>query len=263
MGGEGNIINIDGLEATEPPISMITSAKIGQEGPRISRKSAIQKFAHLGKLTASSINPINDGDAAQLKKSPRGKEDDFNDDSRKMAMSNEEIDLKRSDLFTIKLEIKGEKNRRQCHLQHEEFKLSNNDVTTRLELSDTPLSQPNMNPNHDSSTGYDSDAQYVMNKPEKLGVKNGGGTDKVIGLKSLKNNGVKEKIEAFELLNEGQRRLKLEDKQTPDSSKKTRKLNIKGREAKKGGALRTPSKGKSKFKPQKHTLKHYWGPEDN
>ena len=101
-----------------------------------------------------------------------------------------------------------------------------------------------------------------MNKPEKLGVNDGGGTDKVIGLKSLKNNGVKAKIEAFELLNEGQRRLKLEDKQTPDSSKKTRKLNTRGREAEKGGALRTPSKGKSKFKPQKQTLKHYWGHED-
>ena len=197
-----------------------------------------------------------------MKKSPREIEDDFNDDSKKMAMSYEEIDLKKSDLFTIKLEIRGEENRRQCHLRNEEFKLSNNDVTTRLELSGSPLSKPNTNPNYDSNTGYVSNAQFIMNKPEKLGVNDGGGTDKVIGLKSLKNDGVKAKIEAFELLNEGQRRLKLEDKQTPDSSKKTRKLNTRGREAKKGGTLRTPSKGKSKFKPQKQTLKHYWGHED-
>ena len=71
-------------------------------------------------------------------------------------------------------------------------------------------------------------------------------------------SGVKNKIEAFELLNEGQRKL-MSGKSTPNSSKSKKKVNIKSKGGTKGGILNTPDRRKPKFKPQRLTLKHFWG----
>ena len=69
--------------------------------------------------------------------------------------------------------------------------------------------------------------------------------------------GVKQKIEAFERLNEGQRLLLEKKKSTPGSEK----LKTKTRRRVKGGGLNTPQNEKNKFKAQKTTLKDLWGPE--
>ena len=69
--------------------------------------------------------------------------------------------------------------------------------------------------------------------------------------------GVKKLIEAYELLNEGQRKLK-SGKCTPKLIKCKRKVNIKLKGGMKGGNLNTPERSKPKFKPQRLTLKHFW-----
>ena len=75
-------------------------------------------------------------------------------------------------------------------------------------------------------------------------------------------SGVKNKIEAFELLNEGQRKL-ISGKVTPKSLKSKRKVTIKSKGGTKGGILNTPDRRRPKFKPQRLTLKHFWGLDES
>ena len=75
------------------------------------------------------------------------------------------------------------------------------------------------------------------------------------------NTGVRQKIEAFELINEEQRKIKSGNIDTPSPVVRRRKGNIIEKGVQKGGTYKTPVRRKPTFKPQKLTLKHFWGPD--
>ena len=77
------------------------------------------------------------------------------------------------------------------------------------------------------------------------------------------NTGVRQKIEAFELFNEEQRKLKSGNTDTSSPVVGRRKKNTIEKGVQKGGINKTPVRRRPKFKPQKLTLKHFLGPERN
>ena len=78
----------------------------------------------------------------------------------------------------------------------------------------------------------------------------------------IKSSEVRQKIEAFERINEGKRQSKLVSTYMSNPIEKKRKLTINEKGGKKkGGIFKTPDRKKHPFKTQKYTLKHFWGLE--
>ena len=182
-----------------------------------------------------------------MKRSPLNVKGEIDDDSENRDDDEGRGALEKSDLFTFKLKKKPDKQDNQRHLHLEEFNPVKSTTNQNPQVLINTLSKPSLNPHHNPHDVPSLNGDIHIGKRGRLGTCYTGGE----GKNEIKNRhevqkentevtkGVKQKIEAFERLNEGQRLLLEKKKSTPGSEK----LKTKTRRGVKGGGSKYPPKG--------------------
>ena len=148
VGGEGNF-NINGL-AVEKPIAEIKVLKPGLGISRSGINSAF-KIAHTGDKFNPSTDHVQSLPKVQLKQSPHGSLEKKSEHSDIRGVSRDELDLIKSNLFTVKLERIDPKVGNQRHLCDDKIKTADSCDPIHSSDMNIMMSQPNLNPNYNPS----------------------------------------------------------------------------------------------------------------